>query len=129
MVEGAGAVPLAALMYRQGIARGSNVVLVLSGGNIDVNTLGKIIDSGLAKSGRFMTVEIALEDIPGSLHALLGHVARLEANVLTIEHDRTSARAPFGRTFVTLYLETRGYDHIEQISCELEKYYDLQKKS
>lgn len=129
VVEGAGAVPLAALMYREGIAGGRNVVLVISGGNIDVNMLGKIIDSGLAKSGRFMTLEVVLEDAPGSLHILLGHVARLEANVLTIEHNRTSARAPFGRTFVTLHLETRGYEHAEEIGRELGKRYEIQTRS
>jgi len=129
VVEGAGAVPLAALMYRKGIAKGKNVVLVLSGGNIDVNIVGKIIDSGLAKAGRFMTVEAVLNDIPGALHTLLGSVARLEANVLSVEHNRTSARAPFGKTFVTLYLETRGYDHIERIVKELGERYDIQSKS
>lgn len=129
VVEGAGAAPLAALLYRKNIVRGGAVALVLSGGNIDVNMLGKIIDSGLAKSGRFMTVELALDDVPGSLHALLGEIARLEANVLTVEHNRTSAKAPFGETFVTLYLETRGYDHIEQIRRELRKNYDVQTKS
>ncbi len=118
-VEGAGAAPLAALLYRKGIVRGANVALVLSGGNIDVNMLGKIIDSGLAKSGRFMTIELALDDVPGALYSLLGEVARLEANVLTVEHNRTSAKAPFGKTFVTLHLETRGYDHIERIKKEL----------
>jgi threonine dehydratase len=125
IVEGAGAAPLAALLYRKGIARGSNVALVLSGGNIDVNMLGKIIDGGLAKSGRFMTVEIALDDAPGSLHALLGEVAELEANVLTVEHNRTSANAPFGKAFVTLYLETRGYDHIEKINRILGNHYEI----
>jgi threonine dehydratase len=129
VVEGAGAVPLAALMYRQNIVRGNNVVLVLSGGNIDVNMLGKIIDSGLAKSGRFMTVEVVLKDTPGALYGLLGAVAELEANVLTVEHNRTSAGAPFGSAFVTLYLETRGYDHIETITRELTKKYDLRERS
>jgi threonine dehydratase len=103
-------------------------VLVLSGGNIDVNMLGKIIDSGLAKSGRFTTIEVVLEDVPGSLNALLNHVARLEANVLTIEHNRTSAKAPFGKTFVTLHLETRGYEHAEEIARELSKHYEIQTR-
>ncbi len=128
VVEGAGAAPLAALLYRKDVAVGKNVALVLSGGNIDVNMLGKIIDSGLAKSGRFMTVELALDDVPGSLHALLGEIARLEANVLTVEHNRTSAKAPFGKTLVTLYLETRGYDHIEKIGRKLSGIYDIQSK-
>jgi threonine dehydratase len=128
VVEGAGAAPLAALLYRKGIVRGSNVALVLSGGNIDVNMLGKIIDSGLAKAGRFMSVELALEDEPGALHSLLGEVARLEANVLNIEHDRTSARAPFGKTFVTLYLETRGYDHVEHIRRSLSETREIETR-
>jgi threonine dehydratase len=123
VVEGAGAVPVAALLFHRGIAKGNNVALVLSGGNIDVNMLGKIIDGGLAKAGRFMTVEVSLDDTPGSLHALLSHVARLQANVLSIEHDRTSAKAPFGKTIVALHLETRGYDHIEEISRKLRKHY------
>ena len=126
IVEGAGAAPLAALLYRKGIVRGTNVALVLSGGNIDVNMLGKIIDRGLAKSGRFMTIELALDDAPGALRSLLGEVAALEANVLTVEHNRTSARAPFGKTLVTLYLETRGYDHIERIKKELSKAHEIE---
>jgi len=128
VVEGAGAVPLAALLYRKGVARGKNAVLALSGGNIDVNMLGKIIDSGLAKSGRFTTIELALDDMPGSLHALLGEVARLEANVLTVEHNRTSAKAPFGKTFVTLYLETRGCEHTEKINSRLAERYEIRTK-
>ena len=66
-----------------------------------------------------------LEDAPGSLHRLLGHVARLEANVLNIEHMRTSVKAPFGRTLVTLHLETRGYDHIDEISRSLGENYEI----
>jgi threonine dehydratase len=128
VVEGAGAVPVAALLYHRNIARGENVALVLSGGNIDVNMLAKIIDGGLAKAGRFMTVEVSLDDMPGSLHALLSHVARLEANVLAIDHDRTSAKAPFGKTFVTLHLETRGYEHIREISQELARYYAIETR-
>jgi threonine dehydratase len=128
VVEGAGAAPLAALLYRKDVAKGENVALVLSGGNIDVNMLGKIIDSGLAKSGRFMTVELALDDVPGSLHTLLGEIARLEANVLTVEHNRTSAKAPFGKTFVTLYLETRGYEHIERIDRNLSERYEIRAR-
>lgn len=125
VIEGSGAVPLAALMYREEIARGENVVLVLSGGNIDVNMLGKIIDSGLAKAGRFMEIEVALEDIPGSLSSFLQRIAQLEANVLNIEHNRTSAKAPFGCTFVTAHLETKGYDHIEKIARELGRHYEI----
>jgi threonine dehydratase len=125
VVEGAGAVPVAALLYHPKIASGSNVALVLSGGNIDVNMLGKIINSGLGKAGRFMTIEVNLDDEPGSLHALLSHIARLSANVLTIEHDRTSVKAPFGKTLVTLHLETRGYEHIEQIARELGRFYSF----
>jgi len=128
IAEGAGAAPLAALLYRKGIARGNNVALVLSGGNIDVNMIGKIIDSGLAQAGRFMEIEIALDDVPGSLHSLLGDVAALEANVLTVEHNRTSASAPFGKALVTLYLETRGYDHIEKISNSLGARYEIRAK-
>ncbi len=129
VVEGSGSAPLAALMYRKNIVKGNNVVLLLSGGNIDVNMLGKIIDSGLAKSGRFMTIEVILEDVPGSLHSVLGHVARLEANVLTIEHNRTSEKAPFGKAFVTLYLETRGHEHVRMIARELAKHYEIQLRS
>jgi len=128
VVEGAGAVPVAALLFHSGIAKGRNVVPVLSGGNIDVNMLGKIIDGGLAKAGRFMTIEVSLDDVPGALHALLSHVARLEANVLTIEHDRTSSKAPFGKTGVTLHLETRGLEHIEEITRELKNHYPIETR-
>lgn len=125
VVEGSGAAPLAALMYRDDIAHDANTSLVISGGNIDVNMLGKIIDTGLAKSGRFMSLEVVLDDMPGALHNFLGEVARLEGNVLSVEHNRTSARAPFGKTFVTLYLETRGFDHVDRIARELAQKFDV----
>jgi threonine dehydratase len=115
LAEGAAAATLAAALQRRVPVAGKRVVLVISGGNIDVNLLARIIDRGLAKSGRSMRIKVLIPDLPGSLAALLGTVARTQANVLEVHHDRLASRAAVGRTQVELVLETRGFDHIGEI--------------
>jgi len=120
VAEGAGAVPLAAALLGTLPLAGKRVVLVISGGNIDVNVLSRIIDRGLVKSGRCMRISVLISDVPGSLAQLLAMIAGLRANVLQVQHDRLSVRAPVGLTAVELSLETRGFDHIEEIEAALE---------
>lgn len=116
LAEGAGAVTLAALL--SGVVRlpaGSRVVLVISGGNLDSPLLGRIIGQGLKNRGRLMRLRVLLEDRPGYLAELLVLLARLQANVLEIQHDRHFRNAPLYAARVDLELETRGPDHIEEI--------------
>ncbi|MGE0084966.1 MAG: threonine ammonia-lyase [Desulfococcaceae bacterium] len=120
LAEGAGAVPLAALLGGcVKISKGSKVVLVISGGNVDSPLLGRIIRKGLLKNGRIMRIRLQLEDIPGSLSRLLSLIAGLKANVLHIFHDRNIRDMPIHMTWVELDVETRGLPHIEEIRKEL----------
>jgi threonine dehydratase len=115
VAEGAGAAPLAALIHRDLPLVGKTVVVVIGGGNIDVNLLSRIIDRGLAKSGRIMRVRVMVPDLPGSLARILGIVAAAEANILAVEHDRMAERLEFGQASVSIVAETRGFDHVSAI--------------
>jgi threonine dehydratase len=115
VAEGAGAAPLAALYHRDLGLAGKNVVVVVGGGNIDVNVLSRIIDRGLTRSGRIMRTRIMLPDRPGSLAQLLAIIAEREANVLVIDHDRRAARLELGQTYVDIEAETRGFEHVAAI--------------
>ncbi|MBI3015220.1 MAG: threonine ammonia-lyase [Candidatus Tectomicrobia bacterium] len=115
VVEGAGAVPLAALLEGVSSLRGKRVVLILSGGNIDVTLLDRIIEKGLVTSGRCMRLEVELQDIPGALSRLTQLIADARANILHVSHDRLSQDVPIGSTKVDLALETRGDDHMQEV--------------
>ena len=115
MVEGAGAVGVAALENGHVRADGRNVVVLLSGGNIDVNLLSRIIDRGLVKAGRLARLRVTVPDAPGQLARVLDVVAELRANILEISHSRAFSDAPVGETVIDLVLETHGPGHIEQI--------------
>jgi threonine dehydratase len=116
VVEGAGAAPLAALLNRDLGLAGRTVVLVLSGGNIDVTMVARIIERGLVKDGRLVRLAVLLRDRPGALARLTALVAEERANVVHIEHDRAFARwTAIGETEVALTLETSGRDHVERL--------------
>jgi threonine dehydratase len=115
VAEAAGAAALAALLAGRIPCVGAHVVAVVSGGNIDVQVLSRIIERGLAKSGRLMRLRVVLRDEPGQLAELLAVVARERANVLSIRHERVAARMELGRTMVELDLETRGEAHVQRI--------------
>ena len=116
LAEGAGAVPLAALLGGAlEIAKGSRVVLVISGGNVDSLILDRIIAKGLLQEGRMMRFSVCLADVPGSLARLLGLIASLQANVVHIHHARNQWGLPINFTQVDLELETKGFGHIKEI--------------
>ncbi len=119
--EGAGATPLAALLSRRLKIRSKKVVLVISGGNIDVNLLDRIIEKGLAQTGRLVRIGILLRDVPGALSRLSSLVAQYRANILHIIHERAAKDIPVGFSKVILVLETRGSDHIREIKKGLEE--------
>ena len=120
VVEGAGAAPLAALLNRNLGLEHRTVVLVLSGGNIDVTMLARIIERGLVKDGRLVRLSVLLPDRPGALARLAALVADQRANVVHIEHDRAFARwTAIGETEVELTLETSGRDHIDRLLSQL----------
>ncbi len=121
VAEGAGAAPLAALLKGDLKIEGTNCVLVICGGNIDVNLIDRIIGQGLAKTGRIIRFGVNMRDIPGSLARLCDVIATQRANILNTYHDRTSAEVPVGATKVVMELETSGFDHIQAILGALNK--------
>jgi threonine dehydratase len=115
VTEGAGAVPIAALLNHKIDLPGKNVLAVISGGNIDVNILDKIITRGLAVQGRIAQLTIPLRDIPGTLSGIVEIIKGMQVNILDIIHHRFESTAPFGYVDVSFTLETKGHDHIEEI--------------
>ncbi|HXW69109.1 MAG TPA: threonine ammonia-lyase [Dissulfurispiraceae bacterium] len=119
VVEGAGAVPLAAIIEQKERFRNRKVVLVLSGGNIDFATIDRIINKGLISSGRIGVFKVMLDDLPGRLHRLTGVISGQGGNILNVTHDRLVQDIPFGKTLVMLALETRGFEHITEINTAI----------
>ena len=120
LVEGAGAVTLAAVLNRRIPDLTGKTVCLLSGGNIDVKTISQVVERGLIAGGRYLKLTVELDDHPGALAVLAGNIASTRANIFHITHDRRSKSLPIGRTDVSLELETRGYDHIKEIVSYLE---------
>lgn len=120
VVEGAGAVGVAALMHSK-IAdiKGKKVGVILSGGNIDVTMLSVIIEKGLLKSHRKMKLTVTLVDKPGSLMKLTELLNKLYANIVHIAYDRTSTTLDYGDANVTIHLETKGETHQNEIRAVL----------
>jgi threonine dehydratase len=121
LVEGAGAVSLAALLQEKTEVRGGKTICLLSGGNIDVKTISRVVERGLVAGGRYLKLKVELEDIPGSLAKLAAEIAAVKANIFYINHDRRCISLPLGRTEVVVELETRGYEHIREIAKHLEE--------
>ncbi|MBU0632834.1 threonine ammonia-lyase [bacterium] len=122
VVEGAGAVGVAALLHNElPELKGKKVAVVLSGGNMDVTLLSVIIEKGLIKSSRKMKLTVTLVDKPGSLMKLTEILRDLNANIVHISYDRTSISLDYGDANVTIHLETKGEEHQEQIISILQK--------
>ena len=115
VAEGAGAVSVAAVMYNKVDVEGKNVVAVVSGGNIDVNILSRVITKGLLKSGRMVEFATELPDKPGQLIKMLEIISKTGANVVSINHSRSNAELEVGRCIVDVVLETNDNDHIYRI--------------
>jgi len=119
VAEGAAAVAMAALVNKKISATGKNVGLIVSGGNIDMNLISRIIETGLVQDGRLSKFTIVISDRPGSLARLAQRVADLGANILQITHSRGFGEMAIGETEVELILETAGGEHIERIYSAL----------
>ena len=115
VVEGAGAVPLAAAMDPAMDLKGKNVVLLLCGGNIDVTLISRIIDRGLAADGRLCRVNVRTDDRPGTLAHIASLLATTGASIKDVTHDRHFGPADMARILITFILETRDLQHIEQV--------------
>lgn len=121
VVEGAGAVGLAAVLQNKSRFSGRKVGLILSGGNIDMPILSSIIQRGLVRSGRMIKIDVDLRDVPGALAGLTGKIGILGANIIQISHQRTFTHLPIQIAEVELVLQTRGVEHVQQIVRELQQ--------
>lgn len=121
MVEGAGAVGLAALLNNKVENLQGPVCVILSGGNIDVNVLSRIIERGLVKAGRYVRLSTFVPDRPGGLQRLLALVAGSGANVMHVHHERWLNKVTIGEVEIDLALETRDARHVEQILAVLKQ--------
>ncbi len=117
--EGAGAVSVAAAMFDKLPIKGKKVVCLVSGGNIDVNTLKRVITRGLTKAGRNYTFIIDLFDKPGQLAEVCNVIARTGGNVLSVTHERINTSTEINGCTVRFDLETLNPEHIERIRKEL----------
>jgi len=116
LVEGAGAAPLAALLFEKFDFEPDEVIVpAMCGGNIDLNTLTTVIMRGLVATGRYVKIKTVLKDRPGSLQDLLDVISAKKANIYAIQHDRTSRQIGMADTEVEIDLETRGHDHVEEL--------------
>lgn len=113
--EGAGAVGIAAAMYGKVDLRGKTVCALLSGGNVDVTMLERIITRGLAKAGRTANFATVLPDQPKTLATLLNIVSDMGVNVLEVNHERGNLKAPVGSCVVHLLVETRDAAHVQEM--------------
>ena len=118
IAEGAGAVSVAAAMFNKFPIQGKKVVSLISGGNIDVTSLSRVIERGLMKSGRIATLLIELADKPGQLKDVSRIIADCGGNVTGVHYERGGTESING-CFLRMELETRNYEHVEQITQAL----------
>jgi threonine dehydratase len=115
LVEGAGAVGVAALLSRAIKLNGKKVLVPLTGGNIDINLVGRFIEHGLAATGRYFVIHARLNDLPGELMRFLGIIAEMRINVIDVRYQRISNRLPIMQREETLTLETRDRTQCEEL--------------
>ncbi|MBQ1441663.1 MAG: threonine ammonia-lyase [Clostridia bacterium] len=119
IAEGAGAVSVAAAMFNKVPVKGKKVVCVVSGGNIDVTILSRVIKRGLLMSGRTCALNLELIDKPGQLQGVAGIIAGLGGNVISIHHERANEGADVNGCYLRLILETKNFEHIDEIKKAL----------
>lgn len=122
VAEGAGAVAVAAAMHDKFPIKGKKVVSLVSGGNIDVTSLSRVIDRGLMKSGRSSRLTIELLDKPGQLVAVSKLIAECGGNVTGVHHERAGDTTSINGCYLRIEMETRDYEHVQLITKTLEKH-------
>ena len=121
VAEGAGATSVAAAMFGKVDTTHKKTVCLVSGGNIDVSILSRVITKGLTKTGRITEITTKVMDKPGQLTTLLQHVAQTGANIISINHNREAQRSEINSCVVSMVLETRNPAHVEEIRGALAK--------
>ena len=119
VAEGAGAVSVAAALFHKVPIQGKKTVCILSGGNIDVNILSRVITRGLVTSGRMAALQIALEDKPGQLVGVSEIISRCGGNVISVHHERSDANMPISSCYLKVGMETRSFEQIHEIENTL----------
>ena len=121
VVEGAGAAGVAALLAKKITVKPDDTVCtVLCGGNIDANLLARILEQVLVRQGRYVIMKLLVLDRPGTLAAMLNHVAETGANVVEVYHQRAIWLAPLGRVGIEMILEVRDQQHARDVHTHLE---------
>lgn len=115
LVEGSGASPVAALLYEKLHIKGKKITAVLSGGNVDVHFISKIIERGLVEAGRYAHFSLTLKDKPGELEKVLRYLTELNANIQNVNLQHIGRHIYPGFAQLEISLETKNNDHIEQI--------------
>lgn len=121
IAEGAGAVAVAAAMFNKVPVAGKKTICVVSGGNIDVTILSRVINRGLDMSGRTYTVTLDLHDKPGELKGVAEIIANLGGNIISVLHERNNNTSNVTACFLRLVMETRNAEHIELIRIALQE--------
>lgn len=119
LVEGAGAVGLAAVLSDKIPVAGKRVGVVLSGGNVDSHLIARVVEHGLVHAGRYLVFRVMLEDRPGQLNRLLSIISQCQVNVLDIGHLRYAPSVHMGQVEIQLTLETRNNDHTLEVREQL----------
>jgi threonine dehydratase len=119
LAEGAGAVTLAALLQGRTGHRKKTIGVVVSGGNLDVNLLARIIERGLVRDGRRLRLRIRLPDHPGALEGLAAVIAKRSANIVETQHNRAHYGVGLNETAIDITMETRGRDHANEVLAAL----------
>ena len=112
LVEGSGASSLAALLYEKLNIKGKKVVALLSGGNVDVNFISRIIERGMVEAGRYARFSIIIVDKPGELQRVLTNITEADANILSVHHTRMGRNIYPGYTEIEFAVETKSHEHI-----------------
>ena len=117
--EGAGAVSVAAAMFNKVPVAGKKVVCLVSGGNIDVTILSRVIDRGLLKSGRTLSIQVNLVDKPGQLQGVANCIADAGGNVTYINHEKATEDMSITDAYLRITMETKNFEHIDSILTAL----------
>lgn len=125
-VEGAGAAALAAVLNNKIKLQNKKIVVIISGGNLTPNLINRIISKGLIKAGRLLKFKTKISDRPGALIQILDILAKEKGNIVSIIHERARLELEYQQTGVVIELETRNFEHIEQILSKLKKRYEVE---
>lgn len=121
VAEGAGAVSVAAAMFNKVPIKGKKTVCLVSGGNIDVTILNRVISRGLEKDGRLCLLKIDLDDKPGQMLEVNKVIASMGANIVSVYHERSAFREDINACELRVKIETRNMEHVNQIKEQLRK--------